>query len=159
MKYLNISEFFNKLYSAVFALLLVSMLVFIVLYTLLLSGDPVMPSSPMLTTIVLVFVTVDWITVLFVTSNKMKSVRKEQGLGLKLEKYFTLTIVRYSAVAFANLALGVAFYLTHDNIFSIVFGVNLLASMIFWPAPHRVARELRLRGDEYEMVYYKKDRF
>jgi len=33
----------------------------------------------------------------------------------------------------------------------------MVATILLWPTPKKAARDLRLRGDEWQMVYYQKD--
>ena len=76
---------------------------------------------------------------------------------LKLEKYFYITIVRYIVFAMACLILASAFYLTRDDLLTDLFAVNLLVMGLLWPTARRVCNDLKLKGDEREMVYYKRD--
>lgn len=90
-------------------------------------------------------------------NKKIKRARKGQGLRVKLEEYFSITIVRFSIFAICSLILSVAFYLTGDDFYSISFIVQLGLCALLWPRSTKVSDDLKLRGDEREMVYYKKD--
>jgi hypothetical protein len=92
-------------------------------------------------------------------NKKIKSIRKDQGLRLKLEKYSDLTIVRYSLIAAVCLVLAYGFYLTKDDMITGMFAITLILLGVLWPRSAKVCRDLKLRGDEREMVYYKKDHF
>ncbi len=92
-------------------------------------------------------------------NKKIKSIRNGQGLRLKLEKYFQLTIVRYSFGVISCLVLAYGFYITKDDIFTALFIFCLIVLGMLWPTAAKVCRDLRLRGDEREMVYFKKDAF
>lgn len=95
----------------------------------------------------------------FFFNKKIKSVRKGQGLRAKLEKYFSITIVRFIVFEICALALCAAFYLSRNDLFTIAFVAQLVLCGLLWPTSSKVARDLKLRGDEREMVYYKKDSF
>ena len=84
--------------------------------------------------------------------------RNAQGLGAKLDKYFEITIVRYSFLASAGLVLAAGFYLTGNDLFSAFYILNLVMCATSWPGAGKVCKELMLKGDEREMVYHKKDR-
>jgi hypothetical protein len=98
-----------------------------------------------------------WSFVFIFGIKKIKSARNGQGLRAKLEKYFLLTIVRYSVFSTCSLILAVAFYLTRDDIFTLFFIAQMLLCGFLWPFSSKVSNDLKLRGDEREMVYYRKD--
>ena len=104
-------------------------------------------------------VLVIWIVAYVFLNKKIKSARNGQGLRAKLEKYFALTIVRYSVFAFCSVVFCIGYYFTTDQFFSFCFMLQLLLCALHWPRSPKVANDLRLRGDEREMVYYKKDKF
>lgn len=157
MDFITISQYFNKLQSALFVLLIVPLLVFITLY-LLLNGGPVDPRKEYLI-IILCAVVVDWSVAMIIFNKKIKSARNEQGLGAKLNKYFEITVVRYAFLSAAGLLMALGLYLSGSNVFAALFLVGLLLAGILWPTGRRVCHDLRLKGDEREMVYYKKDNF
>lgn len=55
--------------------------------------------------------------------------------------------------------LAVGYYVTADEHLTILFMVSLAGMIVMWPRPAKVCRDLRLRGDEREMVYFRKDSF
>jgi hypothetical protein len=55
------------------------------------------------------------------------------------------------------MALGL--YLTLSDIFSGLYLAGLIVSAVLWPTCRKVTHDLRLKGDEREMVYFKKDAF
>jgi hypothetical protein len=157
MTFITISQYFNKLHSALFLLLIVPLLVFIVLYFLLagLTPDPrreyliVIPSAAVL----------DWMVATIIFNKKIKSMRHAQGLGAKLDKYFEITLVRYWLLSAASFLLALGFYLTGSDIFTGCYLVGLTASAMVWPTGRKVSNDLRLTGDEKEMVWFRKDAF
>jgi hypothetical protein len=158
MEFITISQYFYKLYNALLLVLLIPIFAFIFIYVwtpIDFYSSPVWPFRIALTSIV----AVDWLAMLFFHFKKIKSIRNDQGLRIKLEKYFQLTIVRYTVIGMGCILLAVGFYLTHDNFITGLFTLNLILLGIFWPSASRVCKELKLRGDEREMVYYKKDSF
>jgi uncharacterized membrane protein YoaK (UPF0700 family) len=100
-----------------------------------------------------------WMLLIFFYVKKIKSARKGQGLREKLEKYFRLTIVRYSLIVVASLMLAGGFYQTRSDIYTLGFVSYLILAGVIWPTASKVSRELKLRGDEREMVFFKKDKF
>lgn len=156
MNFLTISQYFNKLQILFFVLLILPLLVFITLYVFVDKNSVVrfeyyilIPSLAL----------IEWMMAIIFFNKKIKSARAEQGLGAKLDKYFYITIVRYSFLAASGLILAIGYFLTRSDMFTIMYLASLLFSFLYWPTGPRVAAELMLRGDEREMVYFKKDSF
>jgi hypothetical protein len=159
MNFVTIRQYFYKVYNSVMLFLLAAIFSFIAAY--LLSAGVELPAPHTLTVRLQfcgAFITV-WLVIFFFLIKKIKSVRNQQGLRLKLEKYFQLTIVRYSLIMVISLMLAFAFYATNDDVLTVLFAVNLVLAFWFWPTSAKVCKELKLRGDEREMVYFKKDTF
>ncbi len=157
MKFFTITQYFNKLQSALFMLLMGPLLLFIALYFYI-AGQPVDPRMEYFIFIPLA-VLLDWLTAMILFNKKIKSARNAQGLGAKLDKYFGLTIVRYVFLSSGSLLMALGFYLSGSDIFAAIYGTGLILSALLWPTSRKVCRDLGLRGDEYEMVYFKKDSF
>jgi hypothetical protein len=98
-----------------------------------------------------------WLIMFIFFNKKIKTVRNDQGLRRKLEKYFRLTIVRYSLIVISAFVLAAGFYQTRNDLFTLIFVSDLIAAGMLWPRPAKVTSDLRLRGDEREMVYFRKD--
>jgi hypothetical protein len=158
MNFITISQYFYKLYNTIFLVLLIPLACFIVLYAQPL-GYTQPDDSSFLFYLSIAFTAFDWIIVIFLFDKKIKSIPNDQGLRVKLEKYFGLTIVRYSLIALDSIGLAVIFLLTRNDLLTGLFSLNLLGLAVLWPTSGKVCRNLRLRGDEYEMVFYKKDKF
>lgn len=157
MNFISIRQYFNKLQIVFLALMMIPLFAFIAIY--LASGaDAPRPGVGYYFGIPCLAV-LDWILAIVTFDKKIKSARNAQGLGKKLDKYFYITIVRYCLVSSASLILAVGFFLVRSDLFTALYLVSLFASALFWPTGPRVARELMLKGDEKEMVYFKKDTF
>jgi len=157
MSFITITQYFNKLQIVLFALLIVPLLGFIALYFFV-SG---MPPDPRMEYYIIIptAVLLDWLVAMIIFNKKIKSARNTQGLGAKLDKYFELTIVRYCILSSSSFILAVGFYLSKSDFFTAMYLAGLVLSGILWPTGRRVSDDLRLRGDEREMVYFKKDTF
>jgi len=156
MNFITIGQYFNKLHSAIFLLLIVPLLLFATLH-LMVSGAP--PDAGIANYIIMAAALLDWLMAVVIFNKKIKSVRHQQGLGAKLDRYFQLTIVRYSILTSASLLLAAGWYVSRDDVFTWMYLGGLVLSAILWPTAPRVAGDLKLRGDEREMVYFKKDNF
>jgi hypothetical protein len=155
MEYFTIGQYFTKLHIRLLMIVLILIIAFVAAYLLTASE---LESNPWLTlTQIASIIAVNWGIAFLYYLKKIKSIAKDQGLGLKLTKFFYLTIVRYIIIALGCLFLLYSFYLTHDDIITGIFAANLALMGVLWPTSPKVCRDLKLRGDEREMVYYKKD--
>jgi hypothetical protein len=155
MEYFTIGQYFTKLHIRLLIIILVLIIMFVGAYFITtFDSEP----HPWLTrTQMLSIIIANWLMVFLYYLKKIKSIAKDQGLGLKLMNFFYLTIVRYIIIAFGCLFLLYSFYLTKDDVVTAMFVANLILMAVLWPTSSKVCRDLKLRGDEREMVYYKKD--
>lgn len=156
MTFITIGQYFNKLQSAILALVIIPLLVFAALYFYL-SGTYADPRSEYL--ILIPVALLDWVMALVIFNKKIKSVRNAQGLGTKLDKYFKITIVRFSILSSASLVLALGLYLTGNDVFTLMYFAGMVLTGVLWPTSRKVSDDLQLRGDERQMVYYKQDKF
>ena len=157
MSFITITQYFNKLHSTLFVLLMVPLLVFIALY---LTADATPPLARAEFQIIIASVVLaDWFAAMKIFNKKIKSARIDQGLGAKLDKYFRSTIVCYSLLSFASLMLALGFYFSGNDLFTAAYLAGLFLAGIRWPTGRKVSKDLQLKGDEREMVYFKKDKF
>lgn len=154
MKFITIGQYFYALYSALLLILLLPIFAFILSY---LFFEKASASSPALLFAFAGLAACDCLISFILFNKKIKSIRNHQGLRLKLEKYFRITIVRYILIMTGCLLLAYGFYLSGTDYFTVMFAGNLALLGVVWPTPGKVCRDLKLRGDEREMVYYKKD--
>ena len=157
MTFITIGQYFNKLQIVFLVLLMVPLLAFIALYFV--SGETTQDVRMEYYVIIPSLFLLEWSLAMIMFNKKIKSVRKAQGLGPKLDKYFGLTIVRFSLLSSASLILAVGFYLSKSDVFTALFAAGLVFAGILWPTSGKVTNDLQLRGDEREMVYFKKDTF
>lgn len=159
MKWITIGQYFYRLYIAVLLILMVPIFSFVSVYVFF-SSSPIQTASFLFAPLHLfLFMTAILVIQFLIFNKKIKSIRTDQGLRLKLEKYFDLTIVRYSLIAAVCLVLAFGFYLTKDDVITGMFAFTLIVLGVLWPRSAKVCSDLKLRGDEREMVYYKKDHF
>jgi hypothetical protein len=158
MEFVSISQYFYKMYNTVMFILLIPLITFTALYLMPHEGIPIAIAaySDLFITCGCA-VMILWLAMFFFFNKKIKTVRNDQGLRRKLEKYFELTIVRYILIVISTFVLAAGFYLTRNDIFTLTFLGHLVIAALLWPRTSKVTRDLRLRGDEREMVFFKKD--
>lgn len=157
MNFITIAQYFNRLHSALFLLLIAPLLVFIALYFFPAESPPDAPIEYL--TILPSAALLDWFVATIIFNKKIKSARNAQGLGAKLDKYFRITIVRYRFLSVGSLMTALGLYLTRSDIFTGLYLACLIGCAALWPSSRKATRDLRLKGDEREMVYFKKDTF
>ena len=89
----------------------------------------------------------------------MKSLSNEFGLGNKMDRYYRYAVLRILAGALASVVVAGGLFMTHSEIFSVYVLLILLWMAYHWPMPKRMCAELTLKGDEREMIIYKKESF
>lgn len=157
MQFISITEYFYKLYSAILLITLPPITSFIALYLQPVELQKDIEKEPTAFLLFSCAVLFLWAAMLIFFNKKIKSLRIRQGLRQKLEKYFGLTIVRYLTFCLTGMVLAAGFYVLRNDFFTYFFVAQLLLAAMLWPMPSKVSRDLKLKGDEREMVYYKKD--
>ena len=157
MQFLTIGQYFYKLYNAILLILLIPIIAFIMVYFQVFAAEISPKQSFELLIGLPSIVALNWIVMFILYNKKVASIRRALGLRAKLEKYYYLTIVRYLLIALGCLVLAFGFQVTKEDVFTGLFILNLILAAVLWPLSSKVSNDLKLRGDEREMVYYKKD--
>jgi hypothetical protein len=163
MKYNSVPEYFYKLHSRLYALVLIPLLSFVVLYWKMKTGDIKGLSQDtglnyvlLLTFIVIVLV--DWIASFFIFRRNLKSILTLGSLGERLDRYYSFTIIRFSLMVSGLVLLVAGFYFTEDPYFTILFVTSMIGVAFFWPTSAKVCDDLKLKGDERRLILYKLDK-
>lgn len=163
MKYNSLGQYFYKLYTIIFILLLVPLGVFIFLYQRVQLGiqKPIEfdVNEEFVFYSVMGLAVLDWLFVTGFFYHRLRTIRKTSSLGERLSQYANLTIVRNAVISTGMLLLAAGYYLTENKWLTVVFLAALLLPVVQWPVPKRVCLHLKLRGDEYKMVLYRMDYF
>jgi hypothetical protein len=157
MRFISISEYFYKFYSMVLLIILFPIIAFIALYLQPVELQTDFQTAPDSFIFFTGCILILWLVVFIFFNKKIKSLRNRQGLRQKLDKYFQLTIVRYSTLSLTGLILAIAFYILRHDFFTLVFVIHLCLTVLLWPTSGKVCRDLKLKGDEHQMVFYRKD--
>jgi hypothetical protein len=92
-----------------------------------------------------------------VVKKRMKLLSGKYGLGDKMDRYYTYALIRIAAGALASVIMGGGLFISGSEVFSVYFSLILLWMAYHWPIPKRMCTELRLKGDEREMILYKRE--
>jgi hypothetical protein len=164
MDFQSLREYFYKLANRCYLLILLPLGGFLYLYGLF-QTDNIAPLIKDETTsvevVVLLFVLslINLTTVHWAAKQRLKKYQAETGLARKLDRFVEITLFRIGACSAASLLLALGLLLTGSEYFGFGFLVILFWALLQWPSSRRACKDLRLRGDEYEMVFYKKDKF
>ena len=162
MEFNSIKEYFYKLYNVCYAITLVPLGLFIYLYlkmqvgeinSLIQADDQILIVQIALFVFALLLLTI----VHLVIRNKLQSVSKEPSLGNRMDSYFGLSVGRMVSGVVISALAAAGLYLTGSEIFSIYFLLVLLWMAYQWPSPKKMCAELKLKGDERELILYKRE--
>lgn len=160
MKFLSTKEFFYKLNTIGFILLLAPLGAFIFLYLTSVSREPVF-SDPLIINWVAVAVAAIFATDLTIVhwylKMRLQTCRKRAELASRLDGWFPIQVVRMATYCGGGLLAAVGYYLTGSLWFTLIFFVIELAGILQWPTQATFCKEFELQGMEREMVMYGRD--
>lgn len=164
MKFGTVREYFSKLYTVGFQLMMIPLILVIVYYAQWIIELPVLVKFDEKTSRTLFIITnglsfTVLIIVQIITKKKANGIAREVGLGIKLEKLGSVIMVKMTALSTLILLMPLMLLFTDENYFAIAFGVLSLWYFLQWPTPGRISRLLKLRGDEKTMVITRGDAF
>lgn len=163
MKYNSVPEYFYKFHARLYALVLIPLLTFVVLYAKIKSGDSIrilQDITPyyVLLPVFIVMMLAAWVASFILFRSNIKSILTLGSLGERLDHYFRFTIVRFLLLVTGLMLPVIGFVLTEDYFFTILFVANLIGIACFWPTPAKVCNDLNLKGEERRLILYKPDK-
>ena len=164
MNFSSVKEYFYKLGSRCYLLILLPLGVFIYLFRQLMANqiEPMIKDETLVYIIIAIlcaFALVNLTTVHWVSKGRLKKYSAEVGLGRKLDRYHETVMFRIAACSASSLMMAAGLLLTGSELFGFLFLAILAWTLVQWPTARKACRDLQLKGDEYDMVFYKKDRF
>lgn len=163
MKFNSLGQFFYKLYTFIFVLMLWPIAVFIFLYKglqfELLKTIALELAVELITYTIVALAVILWLLTILVFRFKLKAIRKISSLGERLSRYASLCIKYNAWISLGMLLLAGGYYLTENKWITIIFIASLMMPLLQWPFPRRVCKDLKLKGDEHMMVLYRMDSF
>ncbi len=160
MKFISIKEYFYKMYNIGYATTLISLGVFIYFYLQSDEIDHIVKNTDdvLMAQIIFSFVAAIFLTIVhWSVKGKMKILIGELSLAKKMDRYYILAMKRVGAGLLASLWMALGFFLTGSEVFSFLFMAILLWLSVQWPSPRKMCSDLSLKGDEREMILYKRD--
>lgn len=160
MHFLSVKEFFYKVNTIGFILLLLPVIVFLLVHVAALKSFPTIidaRQTNMLLVTTCTAVAFVLTIVKFFWHSRMKLLKAKGELSKKMEGYFVLVAVRNGSYSAALLLLSAGYYVTHSIYFSGAYLVVLLVLLAQWPGPARFCQEFELRSDERDMILHNQD--
>ena len=163
MNFVSLREYFYKLANRCYLLILLPLAVFIYLYYLLIERriGPLVQDEFLVLTIVTTLIIsclVNLTTVHWLAWRRLGKISTISGLGEKLDRFVEIVMLRFGAYCASAMIMALGLLLTASEWFAGFFILILLWAALQWPRPRRACYDLKLKGDEYQMVRYKKDR-
>ena len=162
MNFSSIKEYFYKSTSYCFLIVLLPVIFFALIYNRLIALDLGIINFNDSLLLPVLFLGIELIALTIVqlcVVQRLKKIAKQPGLAMKLDAYFALTMIRIVVGALFCLVTVLGYLLTQNQLMDVLFFVTLAYTFFQFPTSRKTCIELKLRGDEREMVYYKKDRF
>lgn len=160
----TLREYFYKLYNRSLIMMLLPIAEFLGIYYLILAGFlPPLVLDEIGRQILLVLIPIVVLSILTIVqlenNRRLKKISEESTLGRKLDLYPLVAKRKIKSLMGVSFLIAFGFFLTSDDRFSIYFGFIVIWCAWQWPSPRKVSSDLRLKGDEREMVLSKGDAF
>jgi len=164
MRFNSVKEYFYKLNSRGYQLMMIPLIFFIFYYSQWVIELPelVLVNKEVARALffgICIFSGISLTAVQALSKLQANRIAREVGLGIKLEKLGTVLTRKMVALSILVAAMPFILLITGDGYFSISFAVLSLWYFLQWPTPARVCRLLKLRGDEKEMVISRGEAF
>ena len=160
MKFQSIKEYFYKLTTIGFILLLLPLVVFIFLYYYLGNQEQAITDQQseilLLSALVIIFL-ITLTIVHWLYNVRVRRLKKRSELAMKMDGFYSLTFLKLSTYCACGLIASVGFYLTANSMFTGLFILIAIAAVIQWPSPSSFCRRMDLRGAERDMVLNNRD--
>jgi hypothetical protein len=89
---------------------------------------------------------------------EIRQARDQPLLDDKLKRLYTGSLIHYALLEFASIIAVLAFFLTFDHLFTAIYVAILFLMSINRPTPRKYVQDLLLRGEERDIIMYKKER-
>jgi len=157
MNFSSIKEYFYRLQSRCYALLLFPVMLLIAIYAVQRFANLSFTSEDAELVLVLkialpAFAVLELTSVHLVAHLKLKKMRKLKGMGERLDQYAALTTLKMIAGVSASFIVSAGLVFTTDQLFIVFYVLSLLYILFQRPTPWRLSKQLQLKGDERELI-------
>lgn len=155
MKFRSVKEYFYKLNTIGFMLLLLPLLAFTILYYQSIDSSPIVVDQEtdilLLTSFTIIFL-LDLTIVHWVWSAKIKRLKILIELARKMDGYFSLMLFRMGSYCICSFIMAAGFFITGNSLFTGLFLVIIITTVFQWPSSSAFCRHFNLRGGERDMI-------
>lgn len=159
MKFLSIREYFYRLSNratvlVTFAVAAIGAAEFLRDLQPVVEGDAVMIVLGAITLVAVAELTLvnGWYV-----PQRIRVIRQEFSLGLKLERYAQPVVLRLAVCVSAVVTYAIGYFLAGHLAFLLLSAAVLVLFFFFWPTRARACRELQLKPDQRQMVLHDLD--
>jgi hypothetical protein len=155
MKFLSVKEYFYKLNTIGFIVLLLPTGVFAFLYYRSLSTWPPMadPNGVATNLVAAILIMIADLTIVHLWwAFKIKRLQTKIEISRKMEGYFSMTVTKMMVYCFTCFITAIGFFLTGSEWFSGFFLLLQVALLFQWPSRASFCAQFSLRNDEKAMI-------
>ena len=160
MKFQSIKEYFYKLNTIGFILLLIPLALFIFLYYYAIRHNPPVRDEPTAFVLLISFSAIgviEIITVGLLWNARINKIRKYNELASRMDGYFSLMLLKMAIYCGCFLMMAAGYFLTGNSLFTALFLVVGILLIFQWPSPSSFCRHFNLQGSERDMVIHNRD--
>lgn len=160
MNFFSVKEYFYKVNTIGFILLLLPVIVFLYIHVDALQSIPTVADvgqKNLLLIFVTIFVGIILTVVNLIWRSRIAAMRSLSELSRKMEGYFVLFVIRNGVYAAALLLVSAGYYVTHSIYFTGVYLVIVLLLIAQWPGPARFCLAFELKGAERDLILHNQD--
>lgn len=156
MQYNSIGEYFSRLQNRTLIIFFTTVLMFLVLFYLLMTGflTPVMSMSEgaYIVYVLVAAAFIDGFTSFFLVKMLLLKSLHKPSLGERMDSYAQVSLVRSFVLSSGSLMIMMALYLTNWPWLLMIYSVYLLFFLLSWPSRSRLVAELKLKPSEQEVI-------
>lgn len=162
MKYNSIGEYFYRLSNRCLALILLPVVLLLIGYFInryFSFGLPfnVLPLADFeILALEIASLLIITIAFLAISSRKLKRLKPEPSLGKRISGYVLVVMTRAWTFSAMLLIIGISVFLTGNLMFLYPLAYVGFLLLIYWPAPTRMASDLKLKPEERDIMRNKK---
>lgn len=160
--YQNSQEFLNKLVQIVNFMAAMPMIIFVFLFIKIENNDyfpDILGVDALFLARITTFILVAGIIGIAVYRFKteVKAIRDMEDLRSKMDKYYTATKIRCYWYETATVIALMGMALSGEGIYALFYSMTLVAFSIGYPTVLKIANQLRLKGEERNIILKKQD--
>ena len=159
MKYNSIGEYFYRMSNRCLALVLLPVTLLLAAYTsnqYFFSGLPwlIVDEGLLVKMTAGVAVLIIFLSAIIVWMShpKLKALSKDPSLGNRIMGYVPIVTLRFRMLSLMLFIIGSGIFLTGSLMFFFLMSIPVFQLLIYWPVASRMAKDLRLKFEEREIL-------